>query len=191
MKTARKIVKLFLRETKQRTIRGIAGEIEADYRITHMAVQRLLASRILTVQTVGKSSLCQLNAMYYGPEIYEAEDERRQDILKNGSIRQLHKELAAKLKTGFYVLLLFGSYAKGTQTRASDIDLLFISNEKNFESKVSNILSLLPPPVHTLVFTEEEFVRMKDAKAPNVVQEAIAHRVILYGIEAYHRIQNA
>ena len=68
---------------------------------------------------------------------------------------------------------------------------MFISNDKDFEKKVSNILSLLPLKTHFLVFTEEEFVRMKDSKKPNVVQEAIKDNVILYGIENYYKLKNA
>jgi predicted nucleotidyltransferase len=97
----------------------------------------------------------------------------------------------AKTGTSFFVMLLFGSYAKGRQTKTSDIDLMFITNEKDFERKITDIISLLPLKTHILVFTEEEFIRMKDAKKPNVIKEAIDNSIILYGIEEYHRMKNA
>jgi len=191
MKTKLKIVKLFIEEKKPKTIREISKQMEADYRITYTATQRLIEENILKTQTVGKSTLCELNKSYYDIEIYEAENERKVNILKNRNINQLYKEIMSKAETNFFVLLLFGSYAKSNQTKSSDIDLLFISNEKNFENKISDILSLLPLKTHPLVFTEEEFIRMKDAKKSNVVQEAIEKNIILYGIEAYYRIKNA
>ena len=191
MKTELKIVKDFIKNKNAKTIREIAQQIKADYKITHLATQKLIEKRILQVQTVGKSSLCRLDEKYYGIEIYKAEDERREDIFKNKNINQLYKEIMSKVKTSSFVLLLFGSYAKGKQTKHSDIDLLLISNESNFERKISDILSLLPLKTHALVFTEEEFMRMKDSKKSNVIRETIENNIILYGIEAYYRMKNA
>ncbi len=191
MKTELKIIKHIIENKKPKTIREIAQQIKADYRITYIAVQRLIEKKVLNVQTVGKSSLCKLDENYYGIGIYEAENERKENILKNSNIKQLYKEITSKINTGFFVFLLFGSYAKNKQTKTSDIDLLLISNEKDFENRVSNILSLLPLKTHALIFTEEEFIRMKDAKKSNVIQEAIENNIILYGIEAYYRMKNA
>lgn len=191
MKTELKIIKHFIEKRKPKTIREIAQHIKADYRITYIAVQRLIVKNVLKVQTVGKGSLCSLNENYFGIEIYKAENERREEILKNKNIDQLYEEIMSKVKTGSFILLLFGSYAKRKQTKSSDIDLLFISNEISFEARISDILSLLPLKTHALVFTEEEFIRMKDAKKSNVIQEAIESNIILYGIEAYYRMKNA
>ena len=191
MKTERKIIRHFLESKKPKTIREIAQQIRADYRITYLATQRLVEKGLIIVQTVGKSSLCSLNAAAYGVEIHEVEQERKQALLKNSTINQLYKEIISKARTSLFILLLFGSYAKGKQTKNSDIDLLFISNEKEFESNISNVLSLLPLKTHVLVFTEEEFIRLKDAKRPNVVHEAIENNVILYGVEMYYRIKHA
>ena len=191
MKTELKILKHLIENKKAKTIREIAQQVKSDYRITHIAVQRLIEKNALKVQTVGKSSLCKLDEKHYSIEIYTAENERKETILKNKNINQLYKEIMSKVKTSSFILLLFGSYAKRKQTKSSDIDLLFVSNESSFESKISDILSLLPLKTHALVFTEEEFIRMKDSKKSNVIQEAIESNIILYGIEAYYRIKNA
>ena len=189
MKTQKKIIKLLIEKKKAMTIRELAKEIKSDYRITYLAAQRLIQANILTVETVGKSSLCRLNDSYYGIEIYEAEDERGRNILKNSNLKQLHKEIMRRLNNASFIVLLFGSYAKGKQTKSSDIDLMFISNEKDFEEKVNNILSLIPLKTHLVIFTEEEFIRMKDSRKPNVIKEAIEHNIILYGIESFYRLR--
>lgn len=191
METENKIVRLFIEEAHPKTIREIAKNIYADYKITHTAVQRLLKAKILLFETVGKSTLCKRNPAYYGIAIYEAENERRESMLKNANLKQLYKEIMQKIGTSLFVCLLFGSYAKGNQTKASDIDLLFVINNKDAEEKITRILSLLPLKTHALVFTEEEFIRMKDTKKTNVIQEAIGKNTILYGIEAYYRLKNA
>lgn len=191
MKTELKIIKHFIQNKMPKTIREIAHQIKADYKITYTAVQRLVEQKVLNVQTVGKSSLCSLDEKYYGVKIYEAEDQKREEILKNKNINQIYKEIMSKVNTSFFVLILFGSYAKGKQTKSSDIDFLVISNEANCESKISDILSLIPLKVQALVFTEEEFMRMKDSKKMNVIREAMERKVILYGIETYYKLKNA
>ena len=191
MKTEKKIIKLFLEEKNSKTIREIAKKIKSDYKITHTAIQRLLDKNIFLSRIVGKSVLCELNTSFYGVEIYEAENERKENLLKNKNLKQLFKEIMSKLKFSCFIFLIFGSYAKGKPTKSSDIDILFISNEKDFEETTSNVLSLLPVKTHHLVFTEEDFIRMKDSKKANVIKEAIKNNIILYGIENYHRLKNA
>src|SRR3989344_4628118 len=134
METELKIIKYFIENKKPKTIREIAKQIKADYKITHTATQRLIQKNILQAQAIGKSSLCSLNEKYFGIEIYKAEDERKEEIFKNKNINQLYKEIMSKVKTGSFILLLFGSYAKRKQTKSSDIDLLLVSNESGFES---------------------------------------------------------
>lgn len=191
MKTKLKIIKLFIEDKAPKTIREIAKHIHADYKITHTAAQLLIKENVLSMQTIGKSSLCRLNNSCYAPEIYQAEYERTEHILRKKSLKQLHKEIMSKVGTSFFVWLLFGSHAKGKETKSSDIDILFISNEKDFESKISNIIAVLPLKIHALTFTEEEFIRMKDAKKANVIQEAMEKNIIMYGIETYYRLKNA
>lgn len=190
MKTENKIIKAFINENKPMTIREIAKKIKADYRITHFAAQRLIQKRILIAKSVGNSSLCSLNSIYC-IEISQAEEERKKALLKIKDINQLYKEVIKSINTSFFIFLIFGSYAKGSKTKHSDIDMMFISNEKNFEKKTHDILSLLPLKTHALVFTEKDFIRMKDSKKTNVVKEAINHNIILHGIENYYRLKNA
>lgn len=191
MKTENKIIKLFIEEKNPKTIREISQKIKADYKITYIAAQRLLDKKILLSKQIGKSTSCELNQDYFGVEIYEAENERRDDLFKNKNIKQLYKGVMGKIKTNFFVFLVFGSYAKKEQTKSSDLDLIFISNDKDFEEKIQGVVSLIPMRTHVLVFTEEEFIRMKDSKESNVVKEAIENNIILYGIEYYYRIKNA
>ena len=190
MKTEIDIIRLFIGDKNPKTIREISRALEKDYKIIHTAVQLLVNKSIIITETIGSSTLCRLSNNY-GIEVYTAESERRENILKNKNIEQINKEINTKIKTSFYILLLFGSYAKNKQKIKSDIDLMFISNEKDFENKVSDIINLMPLKVHALTFTEEEFIRMKNNKELNIVKEGIENNIILYDIEGYYRIKNA
>ena len=191
METENKIINLFIEENTPKTIREISKKIKSDYKITHTATQRLLEKNILISKKIGQSSLCELNNSFYGSEIYTVENKRKDNLLRNKNLKQLYQEVTSKINTIFFIFIIFGSYSKGKQTELSDIDILFISNEEKFEEEISNMLSLLPIKTHALVFTEEEFVRMKDSKKSNVVKEIIKSNVILYGIENYYRLKNA
>jgi len=63
-------------------------------------------------------------------------------------------------------IILFGSYANGTPTEESDLDLLIIK-DSDFPSRLQNrkvrrILSDLRVPVDAIVKTPEEFQTYKD-----------------------------
>ena len=88
-------------------------------------------------------------------------------------------------------MLLFGSYAKRTQKKSSDIDLMVICPdglEDAFEKDISRTARSMPLPLHPLVFSESQFIEMANAKEPNVGQEALKNNVILYGIEQYYEM---
>jgi len=191
MKTSNKIIKLFIEESKPKTIREIAAKIKSDYKITHTATQRLITKNVLIVRTIGKSSLCSLNENYFGLEILQAEYERKEDMLRNKNLRLLFNEVLAKSATTLFVWLLFGSTVKGRVSKNSDIDLVFVSNYAGFDKEMADTLKVLPLKLHTLFFTEEEFIRMKDSKKPNVIQEIIKKNIIMYGVEQYYNLKNA
>lgn len=191
METENKIISLFINEKDPKTIREISKKIKSDYKITHIAAKRLLYKTILLGKEIGKSMLCELNPAYYGVEIYEAENKRKEELLKNKNISLMYKEVIKSTGSAFFIFLVFGSYAKGKQTANSDIDLMIISNKKEIEDKIQEALSLMPIKTHALFFTEEEFIRMKDSKSSNVIKEALERNIILYGIENYHRLKNA
>jgi len=132
--------------------------------------------------------MVKLNAIVH-PLIFEAEFERRKDILRDKNFAVILGSFKRAIKSKLYVLLLFGSYAKRTQTKSSDIDLMFICPdglEDAFEKYINRTARSMPMPLHTLVFSESQFIEMVNAKESNVGHEALKNNVILYGIEQYY-----
>jgi len=191
MMTENKIVSMFIKNKEPKTIREISKNISSNYKITHTATTRLIKKNILNSKTIGKSTLCNLNPKYFGIEIYQAESKRKYEILRNKNINLLHQEIIKNANTHLFILLLFGSYANGKNTKSSDIDLLFISNNSQFEQRISEILALLPLKIHSFFFSEPEFKLMKDSKENNVVKEALSNHIILHNIEGFYMIKNA
>lgn len=61
------------------------------------------------------------------PLIFEAEYERRKKLLTDKNLQILYKKL--KTLNFPFIALIFGSYAKGTSSKGSDIDLMVISEK--------------------------------------------------------------
>lgn len=85
--------------------------------------------------------------------------EYRQEIYK-----RLNK-FVCRLKEKFVInaIYLYGSFAKGEIHEGSDIDLVIVGNFKGriFE-RIDEVLKLTELPIEPLVYTKEEFSRLKN-----------------------------
>jgi len=85
-------------------------------------------------------------------------------MITQEQINEITKRIVRKFKP--QRIILFGSYANGTPTEQSDLDLLIIKDSE-FPSRLQNrkvrkILSGLRVPVDVIVKTPEEFQTYKD-----------------------------
>lgn len=189
MKTENKILKYLIETKNELTIRELANQIGADYKIIHTAIKRLINKNLLKSRKIGKSIQIGFNNKL-GKKTLEVEFERREEILKNKNLRLMLDSIKKDISTSNFILLLFGSYAKKNETKNSDIDLIFIVSDEKIETKILDSISILPLKIHPLVFTEKQFVDMKNSHKLNVVKEAIRNNIILHGIEQYYELLN-
>jgi predicted transcriptional regulator len=174
----------------EQNILKISKGVKRDYKTVHSIIKRLEKESLVKLESFGQSSRVTLTLQVH-PLIFEAEYERRIELLKNKNLIVMLNDLKKGIQTKCFVLLLFGSYPKKKQTKNSDIDLLFIvpnGKEDVFEKDVHRTVSLLPLPIHYLVFSEKQFQEMRDAKDSNVGKEAFNNNIILYGIETYYEM---
>ena len=78
--------------------------------------------------------------------------------------------------------ILFGSYARGTATERSDIDIIFVEQTgdpflKRLDRYIGPLVDRLHTSVEALVYTPDEFERMKDR---SFVRTALEEGVVLY-----------
>lgn len=99
--------------------RAVARQTKISLGGTNAALRSLQKQGILTRQRVGRNVIFALNdslpALYY---------------FKLLNILVLLEPMIASLKTLARRVILFGSFARGENTRGSDIDLLIVSNQK-------------------------------------------------------------
>ncbi len=172
------------------SISQLAKELKKDYKNVHTIVKRLEKKGIFSIQSFGNASKIILKQQCH-PLVYEAEYCRRKEILKNKNIKNIVDLYQRNMKSKLYVLLLFGSYAKKSQGKNSDIDLLFIVAdlcEEEAEKNIQSIASLIPLPLHINIFKEKDFIAMKNSKEQTVGSEVIKNNLILYGIETYYEL---
>lgn len=185
------IIKFLIeKKNEELNILRISKELKMDYKNAYSIVKRLEKESLVKLESFGQSSRVKLISQAH-PLIFEAEYNRRKELLKDKNLAVMLNDFKKALKSKCYMLLVFGSYAKKTQTRNSDIDLMFIvpdGTEELFEKDVNRAASSLPLPIHPLVFSEKQFLEMTNAREPNVGQEALKNNIILYGIETYYEM---
>jgi len=184
------VVKIILEnKDEELSISHIAKLLKKDYKNTHNMTSRLSRLKLIKLQPFGRSHRVALLSEMH-PLIFEAEYLRRNELLRNKNIAVMNDSFKA-LHSKLYILLLFGSYAKKTQTKQSDIDLLFIipdASEEKIEKEIQTIADTLPLKIHVNIFKESDFKAMKDSRTATVGSEAIKNNIILHGIESYYEL---
>lgn len=193
--TEKRILRFFLTKVNnQYTIREISKQIKTTYKMTHLYIQKLIKEGLIIAEKQGRSTLCKFNYKKADERVYYVEALKTKEFFqKNKDILILFNDLKAKYKKVYFTLLLFGSYAKGQQTKHSDIDLLaIIPKSENIESTERNLqasLSLMPMKTHLIVIHEDDFSEMLTNKQiTNVAKEVINNHILLYGIEGYYNM---
>ncbi len=155
-----------------------------DYKNTYFILKGMEKEGLIELKVFGKNKRAVFKKKVH-PLIFETEYERKKKRMKNKNLLILTKRLS-ELKFPF-IVLLFGSYAKGTLQKGSDIDLLIVC-EENREKEIQETLDLFPLAIHPTFTTFEGFIIMLKTKEFNVVSEAVKNNIILIGIEDYYRL---
>jgi len=168
------------------SIRKLSKLRDINYKSAYNAVKKLQDKGLVDLEKIGNTIICTFTRRF-DPLVFEVEYQRKEDFKKNKDFNVICSRLE-ELKFQF-VALLFGSYAKKSQGKGSDIDLLVISEN---EREVKRAVSLIPLKIHLTAVTNEEFDIMAKSKEFSVVSEAMKNNIILVGIEDYYRmIRNA
>lgn len=85
-------------------------------------------------------------------------------------------------ENGAQCAILFGSHARGTATRRSDVDVIFVEETdlpflKRLDRYLGPLVDRLHTPIEVLVYTPGEFERMKDRP---FIRQALEEGVVLY-----------
>lgn len=167
---------------KELSIRQLSMKRKINYKSAYENIKKLEKEGVILAKRKGNITLCSFNNAF-NDSVFLVEYKRRDELLKNKDFKELCRRLG-KVDSQF-VLLLFGSYARGTSTRSSDIDLLLISDDPK---PIENEADLMPLKIHITSITYKNFKQMLKSREDSVVSEAIKNNVILFGTEDFYRM---
>lgn len=198
MKITQELVKLYMQDLLvEYTIRQISKKLGKSYSYTYEVVQKYLSSKVLKARKKGASTLCSLNLDNDRTKIllFECSIEKKERFkeLRPGlaqACEELTEKLKERLKGSLLSLILFGSYAKGEETKESDLDFLVIVPDKKEADEIvhresSSLEMRYGKRVSPIVITPEMLVNMIKAKGENVGKEALRGNVIFTGFEKF------
>jgi len=169
-----------------KTIRQIALTLKKPYPKVHHAIGELEASNIITTKSVGRSVVCALKWSNDAMSLLSFLDE--QEALSR-KIPNMDKILGFKEFLDD-IILVTGSYAKGRQTRASDMDLVVITrdNPASRQKLLENLTSLMSPPVHPAAISYKDFTGMLVDKEESYGKEIFRNRLIFRNAKRYYEL---
>lgn len=189
MKNNIQVLKLFVdNKDKAFTIKKVAETLRMNYRIAYQEVIELEKEGLVRIAKHGNSNVCTFNYKYHS-KIVEIEDIRKEELFQNRDLKLIYNRIK-EVKTPFYCLVIFGSYANKTNKKGSDIDLCLITDNSEVNKEVQSILNITPINVHFQDFTSKQFLGMLRSKEFNVGNEILKNNIILYGVEAFYEMVN-
>ena len=108
------------------SVRKISKIIKTDYSLVHKSIKKLIEKKLIKTKKIGKSVSCQLNLSADSQLLAISSLIHSQKLLSRAGFGFVIDEIKENLADSIYIMVLFGSYAKGTATKKSDIDLLFV-----------------------------------------------------------------
>lgn len=187
-KTDIRVLELFAsRIVDSFTIREVSRLICKDLKIVHTSVRKLIGERFILK---GKHDGLRLDYRNNVRALAYIEGIRAEDFLRgNALVKDGLGRILEKSETKLFILLVFGSYASGTHTRKSDIDILAVLPEydEDFERMLGASLSTIN--CHINLIGEDSFREMLDRREEmNIINETLNNHVLLYGAEAYYSL---
>ena len=184
------------------TILEISKKLKIGYRPAYNHIISMGKEGILNIETVGnaKQSFLNLNNPKCRHVLEELDSIKEEETYKQyPKIKAVIESLISKLTDAhiseIHSVILFGSYAKGTVTKTSDIDLLFIVTDikkrqlrESIERECASYQYSHNIKVSPLITNIAEFRKMLKAEELNVGKEVREYGISLYGSEMFWRL---
>jgi len=190
--TQEQILKLLLSKPEESlSIRQIARLLGKSYALTYNNTQKLIKQGIVRVEDVPPAQIVRVSEQAPMELLVDIERKRAEQLLeKYPWITLYRKDVLSATEQTFFIMLVFGSYAKGTETIRSDLDLLFIVPTKDDIPLLEKAVQQYTKVKKGIVVVDVQgfFEMIKSAKTLNVGNEARKHHILLYGAETYYEL---
>lgn len=201
MLTLEKILQLYSTDPKAEfTIRQISQELDIAYGHVYERINKFIQQGFFIVKKVGKANICTLNIRNtaLSTKMADVSASECKDFLSKDSITaKFLNEFIDKVekKTNFstYSIVLFGSFAKGTNHLKSDIDILIlVSNKKEFDDIIHQECGSLEMQygknINPVIVTPQMYLKMMQSPEENIGKQVLKNKTILSGGEKYWQL---
>lgn len=177
-----RIINYLGKNTKESfTMNELSKAVKIPYATFHRIIQDM--KDLIKTKKIGKSITITLNTenlIIKSYLIISSEEEKKEFLIKQPIINKIASELNTN-----DVVLLFGSYAKGTEKEKSDIDLIIINKKGEKTINFNKYELLFKKRINPLFITRTEFTQMLKEKEENVGKQALKNHVILNNPESF------
>lgn len=188
-KTDLEVLAHMVRDVREEySIKQLADRLKKPYVKVHSSIRRLTQKNIIQKRIMGKSHYCRIDYKNNLDIVCFIEAQRtRRFLAEKKAVRILIENIRENLDLPDYTLLIFGSFAKNTQTRDSDIDMAIIAPEAGKAERVmSSIARTSQLAVHSVEFTYDDFIEMLKEKVLSVGKEIARNHIIIHGCEQFY-----
>ncbi|MEK6891470.1 MAG: nucleotidyltransferase domain-containing protein, partial [Nanoarchaeota archaeon] len=172
------------------SIKEIAERIKKPYVKVHNSIKRLSGKKVINEEIKGKSHYCSINYKSNQDIVCFVSSQRAKEFLgKNKKIDIIVSNILSSISFPNYTLILFGSYAKESADKHSDLDIAIITSsedEEKAERVMNSIKGLSTLKIHSLEFSYKDFIEMLKSKKGNVGKEIVKNNLILKGYEQFY-----
>lgn len=188
-KTDTEILAFMVRDiATEHSIKQLADLLKRPYVKVHSSVQRLLKKSILKKEVKGKSHYCRIDYKNNLDIVCFAEAQRTREFLdKRKAIRILMDNLREKIALPDYSLAIFGSFAKDTHAKSSDLDIAAITSETEKAERTMNAIARTATfKIHPIAFSYNDFIEMLRSKELTVGKEIAKNHILIHGYEQFY-----
>ena len=193
-----KIIKLFYDNVyAEFTINELATKTNISYSYVHGQVEELKDKDIIIVDQRSNRKYCRPN--YKNPEVktsfVKISNQIAEDFLKKRDkiffvVEKLLSVLPKKTDFNLLSIVLFGSLAKGTDFKRSDIDLfILIPSKKKYDEIIDMECVAISKgfgiEINPMISEPTNLLTMLKDKEDNVAKEIMKNKIILFGAEKF------
>lgn len=191
-KTQLAIMMIFVSKiTEKFSIKQIAEKMGKPYPLIHRSVKALIENKLLERDA---HNLLSLNYKENHCILSYVEGLKTKEFLDgNKTISLFIKDALDGIKLDYFTMLLFGSYAKGEETKDSDADILVILEDGNKIEAVEKFMDTLSSKFSlkfdcNVISAESAYEMFAKRDQANVMNESLDSHVLLFGAENYYRL---
>ncbi len=188
-KTQAGVLELYRRQPLlKETILGVARRLGRAYPRVYDAVTELVEEGILCSEQVGKASVISLRFGRKAVSLLSFIEE--QEALRQAPPHA--DQLASIGELSACLVMVTGSYTKGTAKKSSDVDVVVVVPEGGdvvgMQKTMEHLTIAWHPPIHLYVFTAQDVLAMLLEKGENYGKEFVKAHLIIKNPQRYFEI---